>query len=1055
MLSQFRKTLTGFVVCMVVAGFAVVWAQTTGTIQGTVLDETGAVMPGVTVTIEHLETNTSRTLVTGERGHYQAPNLQVGRYRVSASLPGFKRATQTGLVLTVGGQLVVDLELAVGEVTEEVEVLGQSQKVDTTSSVLAELVDEEKIRELPLNGRDVMQLTTLQPGVTAIRTQRSNATPQPQTGTGLNITVAGVRPNNNNFRLDGISANDHANSTPGSAGGDNLGVDAVREFSILTNTFSAEHGRSSGGVVNMVLRSGTNEVHGSGFDFHRNDAMDARNFFDGPSVPEFRRHQFGGTLGGPIVKDRVFLFGSYEGLREFRGISSTSNVPTQAAREGNLESGRVEVDPAVKPFFDFFPLPNGPITGDSGVFTSSPNRIVREDFFVVRGDASLNEKNNLNASYTLDDASITSTDPLLVQDLDNPARRQILAGQLTTVISPRWINSFRMGYTRSFLVGGGSQGRTPELNDPALGFVPGQPVGVIGISGFTEFPGGTDANDTDSPLFESFQWYEDLTYTKGSHTFTFGGNIEYIFDRFRSTNRTNGDFSFPSLEDFLANRPDRFRSQFADSDAERFFRQEIYGVYFQDRFRVTPNLTLNLGLRWEFATNPQERDGEEVKFPNSFNTRLDERIIGKGFTETPKLNLQPRVGFAWDPFGGGRVAVRGGFGIFTDLPLVNVLSIPALRTAPFFARGSVSGLEPGDFPTRGFDKLNALRQDTILDADILEPNPDSAYVMQYNLNIQTEVARNTVLTVGYVGSRGVKLLRITEDANLAFPVIRDDGRLFFPAGQDKRNPDFGRIGLRQWDGSSFYNAFQAGLNRRFTDKLRIQASLTLAKSVDDASTTFSSNQFGNTVNNPFFEIRELNRGLSDFHTGAAFVLNGAYELPNAFQGPAGQLLNGWKLGVIFNYTSGTPVTATIGADRARTLTLRRGSLEGQRPDLVGTENNARAESGDKTLIFDNSAFAVPEPGVLGNLGRNTIIGPGLRSTDFSLTKNFELPFREGMRLEFKTEFFNLFNKTSLAIPDSSRREVFNNRGEMNSDPGRSTSTTVNSREIQFGLKLIF
>lgn len=1022
-----------------------VWCQTTsGTILGSVKDNSGAVVPGVTITIKNVDTGFTRTLVTDDTGGYRAPNLPLGPYEVSAELSGFKSISKSGIHLTVGREAVVDFDLQIGEVSERVTVTGEAQLVSTTSATMQELVDQKKIRDLPLNGRDYLQLTTLQPGVLIMRQQRTDIAPQ--TGTGLNISISGGRPTQNNFRVDGVSVNDHANSSPGATTGSNLGVEALREFSVMTNLYSAEFGRSAGGVINAVTRSGTNQLHGSVFYFHRNDDMDARNFFTPGKLPEFRRHQFGVAAGGPVIKDRTFFFANYEGLREQLGQTSISTVLTADARQGNLTAGKVNVDPAIKPYLDLYPLPNGLIFGNSGQFISAPNRLTHENFLVTRGDHRFSEKASISGSYTYDRALVQQPEPLLIDANTSPSRRHYVTTEFTYVFTPRLINSARFGFNRSNLFSGLYTPIVGKVADAALGFLPGHGSGVIFVIGLTAFPGVTGPTDQESYDFNSYQGYDNASYVFGRHTLKFGANVEVIQDHINSAQANNGEFNFGTIQDFLVNKPDVFTAQLPSSDTVRNFRQRVWGVYMQDDLRVVPTLTLNLGLRWEMATDPTERDGKTAAILHLLDAKT---TVGR-FFETPKKNFAPRVGFAWDPFGTGKTSIRGGFGIFYDLPLVNLLTIPGLRIPPFFRRVSASGLAQGDFPRNAFTAL-VTRGTGKPDADSLEFNASPAYRMQYNLNIQREVFRNTVLTVGYVGGRGVHMTRLGEDENLATPTIRSDGRIFFPAGQSKPNVNFGRIRFWHWDANSFYNSFQLGGIRRWTQGLQLQGSYTFAKSVDDFSATFSSSHYRNSVANPYPNFRNIGRGLSDYDVRQSVVINGTWDIPGKVEGPLGAIVNGWQLGGIFTGNTGLPFSVTMGGDPARTLTLRRGTRSGQRPDQ-GTTSNPVTQNPNQW--FDPRAFVFPERGVLGNVGRNTMIGPGVKNLDFTLVKDNPIPrVSEEFRIQFRVELFNAPNHTNFDLPELT--DAFDAGGKVIENAGRLTRTVTTARQIQLGLKIIF
>ena len=1099
----------------------------TGTIRGTVTDETGAVLPGVELTITNTETGQTRDVLSNDVGLYRASNLTPGAYEVHAEMAGFRAFTGTGINVTVGAEITVAITLQVGTVTEEITVTGAGQLVNTTSATMQALVDEVAVRELPLNGRDYLALATLQPGIIENRGQRQTRI-SPQTGTGLNLSISGGRPNSNVFRMDGIVINDHANSSPGSIGGANLGVDAIREFSALTNTYSAEYGRSSGGVINAVLRSGTNDIHGSAFFFHRNKALDARNFFNPEDQPPpFRRHQYGTTLGGPIAQDRTFLFGSYEKLTEFRGQESDVTVPTAAAKSGQLISGPVAVSPTMQPLINLYPDPTpgsfNPLTDNAGVFFGSPGRSVDAEFFTLRGDHQFNDKAFMHASYLIEDASIDSQDAMQLNDRFDTSRRQFLATELTYLVSPTIITSTRFGYNRSNMVTGDSAARVPELAagtlDPGLSFIAGRPAGfvVIDSDGLDDFRGGDFADDIDAYLFESIQFYQDVSITQGKHDTKFGFNLEIIRDRGQATNNENGELTFPTLSDWLTDGDiSRFRGQGADSDTTRHFRQQLWGAYAQDRIQVKSNFSLDLGLRWEMVTNPGERDSKESKQINFSDETL---VTGDTYYTTPKINLSPRIGFAYDVFGDGKTALRGGFGVFHEMQLVNNLTIPALRMPPFFLRFDFTETDCPAITNSGFPGGPAIEAQNCLAAaqaakgnplaglssDPIQTDPSSAYRMQYNLNIQQEIANNTVLSIGYVGGSAKHLILPDPDRNLATG-FADQGRLFFPHGgtgsianalantddgtaaQVRRNPFWTRLGLRSFGATAHYNALQMAINRRFTDGLRLQGSYTWSKSIDQSSSTFTENQYQNGQGTPYGTIPKLNQGPSDFDVRHALVINGTYDIPMDLEGAAGTFLNGWQIGGIGQFLAGETMLVRHAGDFANTLTARNSSTSGvQRPDLIpGRDKAANPTGADKTIQFDGSAFELPGAslvpvgicandggsesdtsrcsengspgirGVLGNVGRGLMDSSGYNSIDLVLTKNTIIPsISEDFNVQFRVEFFNAFNRTTFDVPSQGNMTLFNEAGEPNSNVGRSTRTFTNSREIQLGLKIIF
>lgn len=1036
------RILLLYLLIVLMAGFAA-WPQTTtATILGVIKDVSGAVVPGVTITLKNIDTGFTRTALSNETGNYRAPNLPLGIYEVRIEMAGFKSFVETAIVLTVGREAVVDATLQIGEVSEKVEVTGESQIVNTTNATLEHLVDQTTIRSLPLNGRDYLQLATLQPGVLIMRQQRTSISPQ--SGTGVNMSIGGGRPGQNNFRMDGISTADHGNTSPGSSLGGNLGVEALREFSVMTNTYSAEFGRSAGGVINAVTRSGTNEFHGSAFFFHRNDNLDARNFFDPGALPEFRRHQFGISFGGPIIKDKTFVFANYEVLREVLGSTSRSNVLTQQAREGKLTSGTVTVDPLVKPYLDFYPLPNGTIQGDTGEFIGSPNRVSHDNFILVRGDHMFSEKARINGSYTFDDATVDGGDSLNLMATHAPSRRQFVSFEYTHLLSPRVVNVARFGYNQSDFL----RGYMPinqRLADTALGAIPGHGAPVITITGMAGFP-GISGGDKEGYNFRSYQGYDNVTSAFGRHALKFGFNFEAIQDDMMADQSPDGTFQFSSIPNFLTNKPDSLMGMAAGSDVSRRIRQQIWGFYVQEDFRAAPKLLLNLGLRYEFATVPYEADGKSGYLKSVMDPAV---TLGSFFKNPTKRNFAPRVGLAWDPFGNQKTSIRTGFGVFYDLPLPHVITIPAETNPPFFKSFTLP-LAPGDFPKNAYPKAIALGISDLMRTASMEYNARPSYRMQYNLSIQHEVFRSTIVTVAYVGGGARHLTRIGEDENLATPIVQN-GRLYFAAGQKKPNPNFTMMRFWHWDANSFYNGLQLGVHRRLQNNIQLQGSYTYSRSVDDWSTTLTSAQFNNTMSNPYPLIRDLARGLSDFDIRQALLISGTWDIPAKLVGPAGKLLNGWQLGGIYTASAGLPFSPTMGGDTARTLTVRRNIQSGQRPDQAGNTNNPI--TGNPNQWFDPKAFKFPGLGYLGNLGRNTLIGPGLSSVDFSLVKDTAVSrISEAFRLQFRAEMFNALNHANFNQPAYA---TFDGQGKLVENVGRITHTVITNRQVQFGLKIIF
>ncbi len=544
-----------------------------GTIQGTVADPSAAVIPNVAVSIKNTGTAVVTSVATNSQGFYQVPNLIPGKYEISAAATGFTTQVRTGLTLTVGAVVVVDIQMDLRGQTEKVDVKPADAGVELATSTVSGTVDSTTVRELPLNARDWTQLSILEPGVLASRTQVSLNAGKGQRGFGTQLSISGGRPQQNNYRLDGVSINDYSNGAPGSVLGVDLGVDAIQEFSVLTSNYPAEYGRSSGGVINAITRSGSNSFHGNAYEFIRNSALDARNFFDQTSSPPpFKRNQFGASAGGPIKRDKTFIFADYEGLRQGLGITRVDFTPSLAARSGHLcnapdcsTTTNVTVHPSVSRFVNaFYPLPNGqllcpfnscvPGTGDTGIFTFAGQQITSENYGTTKVDHKISDKDSLVGTYVLDDANIDQPDELNDKRTGFDSRRQIATLEETRIFSPRFVNAVRLGFSRVVAnIGSTSLSGNPAAGDPSYGTVPGRAAADVSVPGLTEFTGGLDSLSTYHFHWNSIQAYDDAFLTRGLHSIKFGFSLERIRSNETAFTDPNGVWVFNSLAEFLQN----------------------------------------------------------------------------------------------------------------------------------------------------------------------------------------------------------------------------------------------------------------------------------------------------------------------------------------------------------------------------------------------------------------------------------------------------------------------------------------------------------------------
>lgn len=1021
-----------------------------GSISGIVSDPSGAVVPNAEIKVRNLATGIERDLDTDGVGFYSVPNLSPGNYDITVSFKGFRTMKQNALV-TVGAELAVNIRLELGSETE-VTVHDEAPAIDTASSSLNATVGGQAVRELPLNGRDWTMLATLNPGVHTVDTQSSvslGSNARGNRGWGTTLNVGGTRPQANNYRLDGIVVNDYSGSGPGSVLGLMLGVDAIQEFSVITGNAPAPYGRVSGGVINAVTRAGTNQFHGSVYEFVRNSAFDARNFYDAASAPPFRRNQFGGSAGGPIAKNHTFFFFDYEGLRQSLSLTSVVSVPSLAAHNGQLAAGAVTVNPKVVPYLALFPLPNGPVTGDTGIYTFVDKNISPDNLYTARVDHQLSASDTLHGTFQTDGSTTTGPDAydFIVQEM--LSSRKFGSLEESHIFGPSLANFARAGYSRSVSIAPGTAAAVnPLANDTSLGFVPGAPVGVITISGITTFGGGVNAQGTYTFHYNSYQLYDDLFYTRGAHSLKFGGGVEYIQSNdFGSL--TLGNFTFGSWKNFLTNSASSFTSMVPGATLPIDGRQTVAAGYAADDWRARPNLTLNLGLRYEVASVPSERHDRITNLPTL--TSSQPRLGAPFFNNPTRRNFSPRVGFAWNPFPDGKTVVRGGFGIYDTLPLTSMFNLTVLNAAPYNLSGNVTSNLAGTFPGGAFPLITPQVQKYAY----VQSDPGRMYVLQWNLTVQRELLWKLILSAGYNGSHGVHQPFRVNDANIVLPSVATNGTLNWPtpAGSGARlNPNVGTVDGTAWETSSKYNALNLSLSRQFKG-LRLGAAYTWSRSLDDSSSSGSNST--NSIQSEFILLPWLFRGLSDFNVSHLLVGSYLWQLPEPHsQGLLGKVAGGWQFGGIIRFSDGLPFTPVIGGDP---MGLKDSNTFGLPDRLTGPGCSAAVNSGNPAHYIKTECFTFPNPATrLGNSGRNVLIGPGVENVDFSLYKNIQvLPSSERLKLQFRAELFNILNHANFGTPNRTSAQVFNVNGALLTNAGLLTATSTTSRQIQLALKFMW
>ncbi len=1023
--SQAVRVVIGMLLVVAVARTA--FPQiTAATISGLVKDDTGAVLPGATIVVKNSGTGSVRTVVTNDRGLFTVPGLAPGHYETTATLQGFTSATRA-LDLAVAQEAALNMTLAVGGTSEHIDVVATAQLVDTRSAALSAVVTKDTIEQLPLNGRNYIDLALLQPGVTSFN--EKNSSTSSNRGTKLNINGMGYR--SNSYLIDGANMRGFAGTATVSAAETTLGVETIQEFRVVTNAYSADYGRSMGGIISIVTKSGTNALHGSGFEFFRDSKLDKRNFFDPGDPPPFRRNQFGGSFGGPVVHNRLFFFGGVERLQEDLGTTQITTVPTAAVRTGALGP----VSPVVKPYLDLYPLPNSREVGNGiAEYRYEFNNPTRETFYQIRGDYAMSEKDSVFARYTWDGADQTIPVGFPDYRTDSVSRNQFFTVEHKRIMSSSLLNTARFSHSRL---------RFEQLPDfpsaSKLAFITGEDqMGVISVSGLTAI-GGTTTNPSTN---NAFYWTmsDDLSYAKGRHLLKAGVLVEHERTNKLVATNTRGSFTFPSLQRFLAASPTRFVGVLPGAELERVRPNTLFGVYVQDDLRASDRVTLNLGLRYEFWTMPTDRNGMDTKLVDI----AGDATFTAGpppFAENPSLkNVAPRVGFAWDVTGDGRTSVRGGAGLYHDTDGVYNSAFGVAAFSPPF--GAQATLTNPAFPVPSLAGGRVSASARTIDYHIRQP-----YAATYNANVQHQLPGDLVVTLGYAGSQGYNLVSAIE-GNPFIPVVQADGTKYFPPTAARRNPNFTAIDYRTSGGRSRYNALQASLQKRFSRAYQAQLTYALAKVTDNTQAQLGADANNSSVypQDPYNRDADIAR--ADFDVRHVVTANFVWELP----GRGNPLVNGWQLNGILTFRSGVPFTVSLDENWSRT-----GNTSGEdRPNVKAGRTASDIITGDPRQFFDPTAFELQPAGYLGNEPRNFLTGARYANLNLALVKNSGLgALGAGGHLQLRLEVFNVLNTANFATPI---RSVFAG-GSATDKPlanaGRVTKTVTPSRQLQAGVKLSF
>lgn len=1085
--------LSRLVFCLAVclATIPQVWAQVGAALSGTVTDPSHAVVFGANVTVKNTDTGAVRRSVTDGAGQYQVVSLPVGGYEIHVTKGGFAEAIRAGVHLVVGQNATLDFSLSLGEVSQQLTVNADAPPVSVATNDISGLVGEQQVRNLPLNGRSFDELLTLNPGVVNFTWEKTGGIGVSNSTMGNNFAVAGNRPQQNLFLLNGIEFTGAAenNMQPGGTSQQLLGVDAVQEFNLLRDSYGAEYGKRPGAQVLIVTRSGTNQLHGSVYEFLRNNAFDARNFFDGNSVPGFERNQFGAALGGPLQKDKTFFFTNFEGFDQHLHQTGVDLVPDTNARSGFLPCKLITPAPSfcpasglkfvgVSPLIDLWPAPTPGASDFGGISEAfnNPLQTIRDDFGTFRLDHIFSEKDTLSAVYTVDDSNDftpTSTNSFST-DVES-LHEQVASIEETHILSPTLLNTARVGYSRAgyFFTGEPTPG-TPAASLP--GFLAGNPIGAVVVGGSAasnptaQISLAGSNNGSNLRVARNVFTYEDrVSLTKGRHRFSAGVWFQRLNSNENLALSQYGQATFTSLQTFLQGTAGSLL--YDPSSTPLGWRSWLGAWYAEDSIGISPNLKVTIGFRDEFTSGWNEVHGRasNYTYPNGVISTLPQIGFSALSANNAKFLPQPRAGVAWSPFSSRKTVLRGGFGIYNDLQ--DALGYRNDQNAPFNPTYSLPNAAVSSFPISTSAPVPSTAK---LVPGGIQPDLRTPTLVSWSLRVQQEITANTTLTVGYVGSHGYREL-IGVDANEPFPVICPASPCpatypsNFPAGiagtpvgagtyfvptSVRANPALANTWTYFSLGDSSYNALQVDLNRRFNSGLAVRGVYTWSKTIDNGD-SLNATTSGNEpalVSNPF-NLR-ADRGLANFDVRNAAVVSASYALPfgrgkhflNTGPGIGNTLVGGWTINSIVTLQGGFPFTPQLSYNPSNNGDTRNPVRPFVNPAFTGP-----VILGTPNQWFNPAAFLAPpnNSGFYGNLGRDTLTGPSLATWDLSLLKDTAL--REGLTLQFRAELFNLLNRANFNTPNA---VVFTPSG-VSPTAGIITSTSTSSRQIQFGLKLLW
>ncbi|HUH63697.1 MAG TPA: carboxypeptidase-like regulatory domain-containing protein [Terracidiphilus sp.] len=1029
-----------------------------GTISGTVVDPSNAAVEQAQVVVRNDETGAERALMTDGEGRFSAPSISIGVYKVTASHDGFAPLTQTGVAIAVGQRVELRLVLALGKVEQAITVVDTPPGVDTSTLPSQGLVNERQVKQLPLNGRSFDQLLQLNPASISYTTQRSGGVGTSNSSVGNMFSVAGRRPQDNLFLLNGIEYTGASliNVTPGGTSGQLLGVEAVREFNVVSDTYGANYGKRSGAQVSIVTASGANDFHGSAYEFLRNSALDARNYFDQADIAPFARNDFGLALGGPIRHDKLFAFGNYEGYRQRLGLSDVTFVPDDAARAAAV--------PAVQPLLALWPRGTRELGQGIAEAFSNPLQHVREDFGTTRIDSNLTQNDLLFGVYTIDDSDATTPSANPYSSIYERLREQVASAQEQHVFSPRLLNIIRIGFSRAdFSFDSIVEGSVP-------GWVTNGPVGSIVISGSTASNGasqislaGANTGSNNSTARNLFTLDDHVDWSRGHHQLEAGVWLQRLQSNDFLAQNQYGQASFSTLAGFEQGQVAKYT--IVPAPTELGWRSLFGAGFAEDAWKATPRLEVRVGIRVESSSGWNEAHGRASNYDFTNGVISTTPTIGSSALSDNRARFmpEPRVGLAYDLFGNAKTALKASFGVHRAL--LDTLDYRLDQTAPFNTTLSYSNTTVDDLA-----KLStAASTGGKVSPSNVQRDIDTPTVLAWTARVEQQVAPRAVLSVAYIGSHSYHQI-LSEDQNTpgavvcpssACPASLPNGTTYYPT-TTLANPKLANSTSWASGGIANYNALEVDVRRQYANGFQLRGVYTWSKNLDDGSawnTSVSSNTpaYVSVPQNP-----KLDYGLAATNIAHAAVINATWDLPfgqgrAALAGSAPVvrgIVEGWSLSGIASLQSGFPFSPQLGYNPTGNGDSRNPVRPQLNPDFKGSLYPRTASE-----WFNREAFLAPYPGTVGNASRDSLSGPGLDDVDLSVAKNAKI--HERLQAQFRAEYFNLLNHTNYTTPNA----IVFSSGPTPASPaasaafspttGAMTATATTSRQLQFAVKFLF